>query len=139
METLHPRDVPEALTTLYLRLNGFFTSGLVLHSPKRGRVRSHIDCLAVRHPFHDQSEREVDPDPFLELGETPELLLCEVKSSVHSLSFNQPLRTDPTTIDAFLRWSGLIRPDRVKEAVDAFVPRWIWIGPALNEDEWAIR
>jgi hypothetical protein len=32
MNKIHPEDLPEVITTLYLRLNGCFTSGLVLHS-----------------------------------------------------------------------------------------------------------
>lgn len=68
MGKLNPRDVPEALTTLYLRLNGCFTTGLVLHSEQWGEARGDIDCLAVWHPGHDQSEREVEPDPFLNFG-----------------------------------------------------------------------
>ena len=81
------------MTTLYLRLNGLFTSGLVLHSEVWGQDIGDVDCLAVWHPFHDQSEREVAPDPFLEMGGRRELLLCEVKSSAAALSFNERLRT----------------------------------------------
>jgi hypothetical protein len=113
---LPPKDVPEAITTLYLRLNGFFTSGLVLHSSKKGSVRGDVDCLALRHPFHDQSERGVGSDPLLCLGTTPELLLVEVKSSIPALSFNERLRTDPAALNAFLRWTGLVRPDSLSAA-----------------------
>ena len=123
MIKLHPEDLPEAITTLYLRLNGFFTSGLVLHSETRGLVKSDIDCLAVWHPFHDQSEREVDADPFLDLSDRPELLLCEVKSSIPSLSFNEPLRTDSTALSAVLRWSGLVPPDQIDGAVAKLLPQ----------------
>lgn len=123
MNKIHPEDLPEAITTLYLRLNGFFTSGLVLHSEVKGLARSDIDCLAVWHPFHDQSEREVDPDPFLELGARRELLLCEIKSSAPALSFNEPLRTDRTALDAVLRWSGLVSPGDIDGTVDKLLPQ----------------
>lgn len=122
MIKLPPRDVPEALVTLYLRLNGFFTSGLILHSGDKGKARGDIDCLAVRHPFHDQSERGVEPDPFLGVGAVPELLLCEVKSSVPALSFNERLRVDPAALNALLRWAGLVRPDLVDAATQQLLP-----------------
>ncbi|PYR18826.1 MAG: hypothetical protein DMF94_18490 [Acidobacteria bacterium] len=122
MTKMHPRDLPEAVTALYLRLNGFFTSGLVLHSETKGLAKSDIDCLAVWHPFHDQSEREVDTDPFLELGARRELLLCEIKSSNAALSFNEPLRTDPTALDSVLRWSGLVPPAQINETVERLLP-----------------
>lgn len=95
MNKIHPTDLPEVVTTLYLRLNGFFTSGLVLHSEVWGQDNGDVDCVAVWHPFHDQSEREVAPDPFLELGARRELLLCEVKSSAlrcRSTSAFEPTR-----------------------------------------------
>ncbi len=119
MNKIHPTDLPEVITTLYLRLNGFFTSGLVLHSEVWGQDNGDVDCLAVWHPFHDQSEREVAPDPFLELGARRELLLCEVKSSAAALSFNERLRTDPRAVDSALRWSGLVPPEQLKETVDS--------------------
>jgi hypothetical protein len=58
-------DVHEILTMLYLRLNGYFTTGLILHSPERGQARTDIDCLAVHHPYHRQSERGVGTSDFL--------------------------------------------------------------------------
>ena len=115
MNKIHPEDLAEADTTLYLRLNGCFTSGVVLHSELKGLAKSDIDRVVVWHPFHDQSEREVDPDPFLELGTRRELLLCEIKSPAPALSFNEPLRTDRTALDAVMRWSGLVPP----AAIDA--------------------
>lgn len=122
MNKIHPTDLPEVVTTLYLRLNGFFTSGLVLHSEVWGQDNGDVDCLAVWHPFHDQSEREVAPDPFLELGARRELLMCEVKSSTAALSFNERLRTDPRALDSALRWSGLIPPEQLKETVERVLP-----------------
>jgi hypothetical protein len=122
MNKLLPQDVPEALTTLYLRLNGCFTTGLVLHSDKWGQDRGDVDCLAVWHPDHDQSERKVGPDSFLALGKQTELLICEVKSSIQALAFNQRLREDPAALNAVLRWSGLIQLELVEEVVERMLP-----------------
>ena len=121
-DKIQPTDLPEVITTLYLRLNGFFTSGLVLHSEVWGQDSGDVDCLAVWHPFHDQSEREVAPDPFLDLGARRELLVCEVKSSTGALSFNERLRADPRAMDSALRWSGLIPPEQLKDTVDRLLP-----------------
>ncbi len=33
----------EILTMLYLRLNGYFTTGLILHSPEWGQAETEID------------------------------------------------------------------------------------------------
>lgn len=107
MKKIAPDDYPEVLPMLYLRLNGFFATGLILHSAKRGLDRGDVDCLAVRHPYHDQSERGVETDPFLAVGPQTEILICEVKSSPESLSFNKPLRTDPSVSRDALRWAGL--------------------------------
>jgi hypothetical protein len=109
-----PKDLAEALTVLYLRLNGFFTTGLIVHSPTKGRNRAEVDCLAVRHAFHDQAERGVETDPFLNAKtDRAELILCEVKTSPDALSFNEPLREDIAAVDAVLRWSGLVAPEAV--------------------------
>lgn len=107
---------------LYLRLNGFFTSGLVLHSHEKGRVRGDVDCLAIRHPFHDQAERGVNSDPFLELSAATELLICEVKSSPSALSFNGRLKSDAAALNALLRWAGVVRPELINDVVRLLTP-----------------
>jgi len=122
MTKMHPQDLPEAVTALYLRLNGFLLQDWYSTLKQRDWRKSDIDCLAVWHPFHDQSEREVDTDPFLELGARRELLLCEIKSSNAALSFNEPLRTDPTALDSVLRWSGLVPPAQINETVERLLP-----------------
>jgi hypothetical protein len=103
-----PSDAHETLLTLYLRLNGFFTTGLVVHHPERGRARTEIDCLAVRHPWHAQPEREVPCAPFL--APAPgivDLLICEAKSAAKDVAFNAALKNDAAAAADVLRWSGL--------------------------------
>lgn len=101
-------DINEALATLYLRLNGYFTTGLILHSPKWGQARTETDCLAIRHPGHCQSERGVETAEFLGIqkGEV-DLIVCEVKSVPEQIAFNEPLRTDLESVHALLRWAGV--------------------------------
>ncbi len=101
-------EVNEALVVLYLRLNGYFTTGLIVQAPEWGQARTEIDCLAVRHPQHSQPEREVPSSPFLGLQEgIVDLLICEVKSLPAEVAFNRRLREEPGVLEAVLRWGGL--------------------------------
>jgi hypothetical protein len=73
--------VQDLIVTLYLRLNGYFTSGLIVHHPDTGKNITDVDVLAVRFPWHAQPDREVGPAP--ELKCTPEqidIIIGEVKS-----------------------------------------------------------
>lgn len=113
-------EMLEKLVAFYLRLNGYFTTGLILHSTKKGRNSAQIDLLAVRHPFHDQSYRGVPCSDFLDLREgTVDFLICEVKSS--DQGFNQSIQKNDVLKDA-LAWAGLVPPDSLNGIVDRVVP-----------------
>lgn len=116
-------DVHEVLAMLYLRLNGYFTTGLILHSPEWGQARTEIDCLAIRHPYHCQSERGVETSDFLctHDGEV-DLILCEVKSDPEGLRFNEPVRTNLEVLKAALRWAGLFTEEQVGSVADRLQP-----------------
>jgi hypothetical protein len=121
-------DVDEILAQLYFRLNGYFTTGLILHSPERGQARTQIDCLVIRHPYHSQEERRVETDDFLATkdGET-DLILCEVKSGSEFPKFNNALYDDHEALHAVLRWTGVFTPERVKTVAER-------VRPLLRED-----
>lgn len=53
--------VQENLLNLYLRLNGFFITGFIVHSPELGKNRAEIDALAIRLPYNDEPERVIKP------------------------------------------------------------------------------
>ncbi|NTF69586.1 hypothetical protein [Rhizobium rhizogenes] len=113
-------DVDEMLATLYLRLNGYFTTGLIVHSPEHGRALAEVDSLAIRHPYHTQSERDVDISEFLLIeGEVADLVLCEVKSDPTHICFNAPIKTDMAVREAIVAWSGLFQPNQTADAVNA--------------------
>lgn len=100
-------EVNEALAVLYLRLNGYFTTGLVVQSEEWGHTQAEIDCFAVRHPEHSQPDRGVPSSPFLALGgRLVDVLICEVKSLPSQLAFNESLRGDPAVLEYVLRWGG---------------------------------
>lgn len=116
-------EVNEALAVLYLRLAGYFTTGLVVQAPEWGQNRTEIDCLAIRHPHHEQPERGVSPPPFLALrkGEV-DLLVCEVKSLASELTFNERLRNDREVLGSVLRWAGVFSDGTVREMVERLLP-----------------
>jgi len=116
-------EIHEALVTLYLRLNGYFTTGLILHSPDWGENRTELDCLAVRHPNHHQPDRGLEASEFLSQGRNEvDLLFCEVKSLPTELVFNKPLQTDVEAVRAILRWAGVFREDEVVAVAERLQP-----------------
>ena len=97
----------EDLVSLYLRLNGFFVSGFIVHSPVHGKNRTELDALALRLPFSSEPEREIGPDLLLDLStKYTDLALCEVKSKGQALQFNSALTGQPNVAATVLRWSG---------------------------------
>ena len=101
-------EVQELLVTLYLRLNGYFTSGFIVHAPRKGQSRTEIDVLGVRFPKNAEPEREVavagelDPTTWL-----IDVVIAEVKSEGRDLQFNEALRNSPSSVASVLRWVGL--------------------------------
>lgn len=118
----------EDLVSLYLRLNGFFVTRFIVHSPTHGQNRTELDALALRHPFNAEPERQIDPDPLLDLSEKYiDLALCEVKSKGQPLQFNPALVKQPSAIETILRWSGLFQHSAIgalsKGVAAALTPR----------------
>jgi hypothetical protein len=114
MTTKSESRVQEQLLSLYLRLNGFFVTGFVVHSPTYGQNRTELDALALRLPFSAEPERQIGPDSLLDLStKYTELLICEVKSRGQKLQFNPALRTQPNAVASVLRWSGLFEEKRI--------------------------
>ena len=108
----------EDLALLYLRLNGFFVTGFIAHSPIHGHNLTEIDALALRMPHSAEPEREVGPHGLLDLSSNhADLIICEVKSRGEPLRFNAALTEDPRAAAAVLRWSGLFLEDELPELV----------------------
>ena len=116
-------EIHEALGVLYLRLNGYFTTGLVVHSPEWGNSRTEIDCLAVRHPNHFQPDRRIGSSPFLRLRDNfIDLLICEVKSKPDEVSFNDRLWSDPDVLTNVLQWAGIFSNNEIPQVADQLRP-----------------
>lgn len=116
-------EVHEALATLYLRLNGYFTTGLILPSSEWGQSRTEVDCLAIRHPNHSQPERGLECAEFLAVrkGEI-DLIICEVKSCPEDLMFNEPVRTDLEVLRALFRWTGIFSEEQAATVAERVQP-----------------
>jgi hypothetical protein len=96
----------ESIVTLYLRLNGYFTTSLILHHPEVGKNTTDLDVLAVRFPRHSQPDRGGGSDPELKSPDAViDLIICEVKSAGQALQFNSPLR-DSHVVRKVLQWMG---------------------------------
>jgi len=99
-------DIQEAVLLLYLRLNGYFVSSFIVHSPEPGKNITQVDALAVRHDFNREPNRVVRPSEFLKPKGT-DLLVCEVKSYGEPLQFNESFRENDDAIQSVLGWAGL--------------------------------
>lgn len=117
-------DFQELLATLYLRLNGYLTSGFIVHAPegevndkgKPRKTRTELDILAVRFPCNAEPEREIGPSEFLQTSnERLDVLICEVKGGNEKLRFNPGLQENDDSIKSVLRWIGTFREEQIRE------------------------
>jgi len=116
MDTKQKSRAQEELLALYLRLNGFFVTGFIVHSPIHGQNATEVDLLAVRFPHNSEPEREVDPDVVLETSdEVVDLAICEVKSKGQQLHFNKAMLESPDRVACVLRWSGIYKGSEIQE------------------------
>jgi hypothetical protein len=113
-------QVQEAVVTLYLRLNGYLTSGFIVHSPIHGRNRTEVDIIAVRFPHNAEPVRGVGTDG--ELGtsnDAVDFVIGEVKSRGQQLRFNEGLRSSRDAVDGILQWCGYFTPAERPAFTDA--------------------
>ncbi len=110
--------IQEDVARLYLRLNGFFVTGFISHSPIYGQVLTEIDALGVRLPYNAEPEREIGPHELLGLSnKITELVVCEVKIRGEQLRFNKALAEDARACSSVLRWAGLFSENELPDVV----------------------
>lgn len=116
MDTIKKHSIlQERIVDLYLRLNGYFTSGLIIHSEDWGKQSTEIDNIAVRFPKHLQKDRKVNCSKYLEIPNNIDILICEVKSKKQELQFNKPL-INPDNLEVWekmLNWIGLFSKKQI--------------------------
>ena len=59
-------ELQEQLVRLFLRLNGYLTSGLIIHSSQKGNNKTELDIVAVRFPNHKQIDRRVECSKYMD-------------------------------------------------------------------------
>ncbi len=106
--------IQEQLATLYLRLNGYFTTGYIIHSDEK-KIEGELDILAIRFPFHKQDDTEHNSSGFLELTGSIDVIIAEVKSKGQSLQFNNCLKqqTNLVPLQKLLLWIGVLEDDKI--------------------------
>lgn len=124
---MNESDVQESLTTLYLRLNGYFTAGFIAHAASR--TMSEVDVLAVHFPQHREPEREIGNSEALGVPKDQiDFIVGEVKGRRKNIRFNSALRS-PTTVrkilDRFGAFSGEEVEHLCKDIPEALEPTTI--------------
>jgi hypothetical protein len=100
-------DLEEHLVALYLRLNGYFTSGFIIHGNKQDKLRGEVDVLATRFPLNREPERKVGTSPELKVPtDRVDFIIGEVKNKKDVPCFNMPMY-DIENIKYQLRWLGM--------------------------------
>jgi hypothetical protein len=106
-------DLQEALVTLYLRLNGYFTTGFIVQSSRPGRVTTELDVLAIRFPNNSEPERIIGGAPELDRWAGGiDFIIGEVKSYGDPLQFNAAVRCDAAVM-SILRWWGHLTEEEI--------------------------
>ncbi len=114
---MNKAEAQEALVTLYLRLNGYFTSGFIVHSSKPGANQTELDVLAVRFPLSAEPVRCVGVAEELDSWHQGiDFVIGEVKSHGQKLRFNDALRNSRDAVSAVLQWWGFFT-DQEREAL----------------------
>ncbi len=111
-------DVQETLVHLYLRLNGYFVSGYIIHAPHGAATE--LDVLAVRFPRHEEPEREILCSAHLTVpADRIDFIVGEVKGGADNVNFNARFRNDPAALRSVLQRFGAFPCEEIDRAVAA--------------------
>jgi hypothetical protein len=106
-------DVQETLVLLYLRLNGYFSTGFIVHAPNWNKTE--LDVLAIRFPRHKEPEREVQCSEFLAVPrERIDFLIGEIKGGSDNINFNVRFRKDTASIRTVLNRFGAFEEHEIE-------------------------
>ena len=116
----------ENLSNLYLRLKGYVVTNLIIHSETQGNLKSELDILGIRMPFHLQENRKVNVPDYLESSlENIEIIIADVKNikNIDNVKFNEGLRKNDTSILQLIAWIGISNQEndllnKFKESLD---------------------
>jgi len=124
------QDKQEDLVKLFLRLNGYFTTGLIIHSPINGRNQTELDIVAIRFPYHNQTDRVVECSEFLQIPkDSIDIIIGEVKSS--EVQFNKALRENKNSIEKLINWIGAFDSEEVTQIIEILLEE---MKPRINKN-----
>lgn len=113
---MNKSDVQENLFSLYLRLNGYFVSGFIVHAGRGNKTE--MDALAVRFPYHREPEREIGPSAVLDTSDSlMDFLACEVKGGGHGVNFNVKFRENEEAIASVLCRFGAFTDQEIQSLI----------------------
>ena len=109
-------DIQENLFSLYLRLNGYFVTGFIVHASLGNKTE--MDALAIRFPHHREPEREIGPSLVLDVSDSfLDFLVCEVKGGTGHANFNAQFRECPEAIESVLNRFGAFTCEEIASLV----------------------
>lgn len=118
--TILPKHVQESLVAMYLRLNGFFTSGHIIHANTENtaiREKGDIDVFAIRLPYSREPETGVLSSSYLDVQNGKlEIIIGEVKSGKEPLQFNDSIR-EQSNLHRVLRRSGFTENEDILQNI----------------------
>ena len=116
MTTKEKSTIQEQLATLYLRLNGYFTTGYIIHSDKK-EIAGEVDIIALRFPLHKQDDTEHNSSEFLELSTNIDIIIAEAKSFGQPLQFNDCIKRQNTLepLQKLLLWTGVFKNETIND------------------------
>jgi hypothetical protein len=102
-----PKNIQESLVNLYLRLNGYFTSGHIVHAKPDNlaiREKTEIDVFALRLPYSREPETGNFPSEYLHVENgILDVIVGEVKSGRQPIQFNPGIRDTGNMVSALRR------------------------------------
>ena len=112
-------DVQETLVHLYLRLNGYFSSGYIVQAPQGAATE--LDVLAVRFPRYEEPEREILCSNHLGIAaDRIDFVVGEVKGGgASNVNFNAKFRNSPAAVRSVLQRFGAFPCGEIDRAVAA--------------------
>lgn len=114
--TMTASNLQEQLVKLFLRLNGYLTSGLIIHSNEKGNNKTELDVIAVRFPYHKQIDRQVNCSKYLEIPiSSIDIIIGEVKGRKAQANFNAALHSDKEAIKKLVNWLGMFSKEQISK------------------------
>lgn len=114
--------IQENLVALFLRLNGYFTTSLIIHSEKEFQVSGEIDIVGIRFQNHKQTDRNINFFSNLDIPKDKiDIIIGEVKGGKSQLSFNDFLKNDKKNVIKLIEWIGNVNSSDIETIADKII------------------